>query len=100
GNIPRLCSLVCAKAANVIDQAPDLLRTDARLTLESCHRGAEAVPDVDEYFAVCRSMVPFAVRQIRRFWFPSLGKLFSLLAIAVAGRAVTICTQAIIKSLA
>src|SRR5207237_2881526 len=100
--VPTICfySFLCSKAAHVIHEMPHLLRPDPRFTIESSHRGAEAVADVDENFPLGGSVIPFVVRQIRRFWFSRLREFLSLLAIATPCRAVTIRTQAVIKPLA
>src|SRR5258708_27183673 len=102
GSKSRICvgSFLCSKAANVIDEVPDLLGTDSRSAVQAFHRGTEAIADVDENFSVCGSVVPFFVGQIRSFWFSSRGQLLGRLAIAMACCAVALGAQAIIKPLA
>jgi len=94
-----LQSFLPAEAANIIDQVPDLLGSNAGFAVQAGHRGTQAVTDIDENLPVRGSMIPLLICEIGSPRFSSRSKLFGFFAIAAACRAVAIGAQAVIKPL-
>src|SRR5262249_19250226 len=91
--------LLPPEAPDIVDEMPDLLRSDARLAFQTGHCRAQAVADVDENLPIGGPVIPFFVGQIRSLGFSGGCELFGFFSVAKACRAVALQTQSVVKPL-